>query len=124
MNPAAAAAVDWWHPRMLLLLLLLMLVAFSLVVVTMQFVPSNHSFQIEHVCGCDGGGVDEGRWSVGRRVSGDVMFDEGCPLLGQSDKLVGRVVVSGVNPVLEVGRCRDLRLLLLLGKHLDTAAVK
>ena len=52
------------------------------------------------------------------RLRAGLVGDERGPLLGQPHELVRRVVEAGVHAVLEVGRRRDLHLLLLLGEHL------
>ena len=54
------------------------------------------------------------------RLRAGLVGDERGPLLGQPHELVRRVVEAGVHAVLEVGRRRDLHLLLLLGEHAGT----
>ena len=54
------------------------------------------------------------------RLRAGLVGDERGPLLGQPHELVRRVVEAGVHAVLEVGRRRDLHLLLLLGEHPGT----
>ena len=76
--------------------------------------------EVNDVCRGESGGVDHWSWPLGRRVSCDIL-DQGSPLLGKADKLVGSVVVPSVYSVLEVGWSRNFRLFLLLRKHLDTA---
>ena len=73
--------------------------------------------EVDDVGGRDGGGVDERGGAVRRLRARRVVGDERGPLLGQPHELVRRVVEAGVHAVLEVGRRRDLHLLLLLGEH-------
>ena len=76
--------------------------------------------EVDDVGGRDGGGVDE-RGGPVLRLRARLVGDERGPLLGQTHELVRRVVEAGVHAVLEVGRRKDLHLLLLLGEHLGRA---
>ena len=77
-----------------------------------------HRLHLLNVHGCDGAGVDHGLRSVRRGRSGFVTHEAG-PLFGQANKFIVRGIEPRVDSVLEVGRGRNLRFLLLFGKHVS-----